>query len=96
MSVQSAFNYQTSQIQLDGFFTWKHCLESVRKTCFWYVVASLDADTASQVSCALKDTPKGKKYESLEALLLKTYDLTPLEWSKHVFSITDLGDRHPS
>lgn len=48
---------------------------------------------ASPVSHTLEDVLKAQKYEMLNAFLLKTYSLYPLEWVERVLAIPDLGDR---
>jgi len=65
-------------------------------TKYFYVVAALDQNTASQLLDVLRSPPAENKYQTLKQQLLQTFGLTRRHRAAKLLDIAGLGDRKPS
>ena len=63
---------------------------------YYHVVSALGSSTATRVVGFITSPPARDKYEAFRALLLKTFDLSQSERTKHLLAIQGLGDSKPS
>ncbi|XP_059805130.1 uncharacterized protein LOC132380394 [Hypanus sabinus] len=65
-------------------------------TRYYYVVSSLDQDTAAQVAEFVQSPPADGKYTEFKALLLRTFGLSRRKRAARLLHLDGLGDRPPS
>lgn len=65
-------------------------------TKYYYVVAALDASTATRASTVLLSPPADGKYQAIKSFLLDACELTEAERAHQLLSLPELGDRRPS
>ena len=65
-------------------------------TKYYYILASLDQDTATRLLDLLDNPPEEGKYQTIKARLLDTFDLSELERASQLLHIHPLGDAKPS
>ncbi|XP_059810283.1 uncharacterized protein LOC132383399 [Hypanus sabinus] len=65
-------------------------------TRYYYVVGSLDQDTAAQVAEFVQSPPADGKYTEFKALLIRTFGLSRRERAARLLHLDGLGDRPPS
>ena len=66
------------------------------ETKYYYVVAALDADTATRANILLRQPPATEKYAAVKKFLLDAFEFSEAERAERLLSIDDLGDRKPS
>ena len=65
-------------------------------TKYYYILASLDQDTATRLLDLLDNPPEEGKYQTIKARLLDTFDLSELERASQLLHIHPLGAAKPS
>lgn len=65
-------------------------------TKYFYVVAALDAETATRASAVLLSPPAADKYETIKSFLLEACELSEAERARQLLSLQEMGDRRPS
>ncbi|XP_051899301.1 uncharacterized protein LOC127585678 isoform X1 [Pristis pectinata] len=65
-------------------------------TRYYYVVSSLDQETAAQVEDFVQSPPEEGKYAAFKALLIRTFGFSQREHSACLLHLDGLGDRPPS
>ncbi|XP_059839225.1 E3 ubiquitin-protein ligase RNF185 isoform X1 [Hypanus sabinus] len=65
-------------------------------TRYYYVVSSLDQETAAQVEEFIQSPPEDGKYTAFKALLIRTFGLSRRERAARLLHLDGLGDRPPS
>jgi len=66
------------------------------QTKYYYVVASLDQETANRLLDMLQSPPDADKYQALKGRLLETFGLSRRDRATKLLHISSLGDRKPS
>ncbi|HIE74851.1 MAG TPA: hypothetical protein EYP93_01265 [Gammaproteobacteria bacterium] len=64
-------------------------------TKFWYLVAALDQDSASQVEDVIKAPPDANKYQMLKDRLTAVFTLSEYEHARAILHGPELGDEAP-
>ncbi|KII71860.1 hypothetical protein RF11_01405 [Thelohanellus kitauei] len=85
----------------DVWFTQTEAQFNIRKisddsTRYYYVVASLDQETAANLRDLIGQPPEKNMYAVLKARLLKVYGLNSRSRAARLLDMTGLGDRKPS
>ena len=62
----------------------------------FYVVATLDQETAIRLIDFLENPPEQDRYDSIKKRLLSTFDLSQQERAARLLSFPELGDRKPT
>ena len=65
-------------------------------TKYYYILASLDQDTAARLLDLLENPPAEGKYQAIKAILLDTFGLSELERASQLLHIHPLGAAKPS
>ncbi|XP_062889690.1 uncharacterized protein LOC134338085 [Mobula hypostoma] len=63
---------------------------------YYYVLSSLDQETAAQVEEFIQSPPEDGKYTAFKALLIRTFGLSRRERARRLMHLDGLGDRPPS
>ena len=66
------------------------------ETKYYYILASLDQDPATRVLDLFDNPPEVGKYQTIQARLLDTFDLSELERASQLLHIHSLGATKPS
>lgn len=65
------------------------------ETKYWYVLASLNAETSTRVTRITHEVKPGEKYCKLKNFMIRTFSLSRLERADLILTTTELGDRKP-
>ena len=80
--------------QAEAQFVLRHVTADDTK--YFYVVATLDQETAQRLLSLLEIPPANDKYQALKQRLLATFDLSQQERAARLLNMPGLGDRKPS